>query len=130
MSQQRSVLVGEHDYATLTSVLKKHNLQCGNPLFDELDAASILPDTSLPGDVVTMNSVVSFRDFETKRESTVELVFPEQADAARNRISILAPVGAALIGLRVGEQIVWPLPNDRERRLEVIAVQSRRGAAL
>jgi len=91
-------------------------------LLDELDAASILPDHLVPADVVTMNSLVIYRDLDTGLEANIQLVYPEEADAAGGRISILAPVGAALIGLRVGERIEWPLPNRHRRVLEVVSV--------
>lgn len=122
MTHPRSVLVGARDHARLLSLIGQSDTPAVALLFDELDAATVLPDADLPPDVVAMESTVTFRDIDTGQESTVELVYPAQADAARNRISILAPVGAALIGLRVGEQIAWPLPDGRDRHLEVVSV--------
>ncbi|MEQ8861258.1 MAG: nucleoside diphosphate kinase regulator [Pseudomonadales bacterium] len=124
MTQTRSVLVCERDYARLLSLVTKSEQEAVELLYDELDAATVIPDAELPADVVAMGSIVTFRDTDTGEESTVELVYPAHADAARRRISILAPVGAALIGLRVGEQIAWPLPNGRDRNLEVKDVRA------
>lgn len=124
MTQTRSVLVGKGDYARLSTLLTRSDPQSTRLLFDELDAATILPDAELPADVVVMGSVVSFRDTDSGEESTVELVYPPEADPARRRVSVLAPVGAALIGLRVGEHITWPVPNGRDRHLMVMSVRS------
>ncbi len=124
MTQTRSVLVGERDYARLLNLVNKSDHKAVALLYDELDAATVIPDAELPADVVTMGSIVTFRDTDTGEESTVELVYPVHADASRRRISILAPVGAALIGLRVGEHIAWPVPNGRDRHLEVKDVRA------
>ncbi len=102
MTQTRSVLVGDRDHARLLSLIKKSDPQTVTLLYDELDAATVLPEAEVPPDVVAMESTVTFRDTDTGQESTVELVYPARADASQGRISILAPVGAALIGLRVG----------------------------
>jgi regulator of nucleoside diphosphate kinase len=76
-----------------------------------------------------MNSRVRFVDEESNRESEVTLVFPGQADVESDRISVLAPVGSALLGLSVGDSIHWPLPNARTRQLRVIAVTYQPEAA-
>jgi regulator of nucleoside diphosphate kinase len=91
-------------------------------LRDELDRAEILEPTAMPADVVTMNSRVRFADVETGAESEVILVFPRLADVEHGRISILAPVGSALLGLAVGASIDWPVPDGRKRRLRVVEV--------
>ena len=70
------------------------------------------------GDVVTMNSEVLVRDLDSKKEMTVTLVFPSEADLEQGKISILAPVGTALLGYRVGDTIEWKVPG-RVRRLRV-----------
>lgn len=123
MNQSRSVLVSERDNARLQTLLRKSDPEVVGLLYDELDAATIVPDAELPTDAVSMGSIVTFMDEDSGQESTVSLVYPPEADASRNCISILAPVGAALIGLRVGETIEWPVPRGGNRRLRVVAVQ-------
>lgn len=98
-------------------------------LREEIERAEIVEPDAVPRDVVTMNSVVRFVDEESRRESEVTLVFPGHADAASHRVSVLAPVGSALLGLSVGDTIHWPLPNDRTRRLRVVAVTYQPEAA-
>ncbi len=124
MTRTRSVLVGRTTHARLLRLIARTDATAATLLYDELDAATVLPDEDLPADVVAMGSKVTFRDMDTGRESTVEPVYPDQADASRARISILAPVGAALIGLRVGEQIAWPVPGGKDRHLEVVSVRA------
>lgn len=98
-------------------------------LREEIERAEIVEPADVPTDLVTMNSVVRFVDEESGSESEVALVFPGHADADKNRISVLAPIGSALLGLSVGDSIDWPLPNARTRRLRVVAVTYQPEAA-
>ena len=84
----------------------------------ELDRARIVPATEVPPDVVTMNSAVAVRDADAGTEMTFHLVFPAEADFDRNQISILAPVGMAVLGYRVGDTIEWPVPGGT-KHLEI-----------
>ncbi len=98
-------------------------------LREELERAEIVEPADVPANVVTMNSRVRFVDESTKKESEVTLVFPNQADADSRRISVLAPIGSALLGLAVGATIDWPLPGSRTRKLRVVAVTYQPEAA-
>lgn len=91
-------------------------------LQDELDRANIVRSEEVPADVVTMNSKVSFKDVATGKESEMVLVYPKNADVEHGRISILAPVGSALIGLKVGDEIEWPMPSGKTRILKITGV--------
>ncbi|WP_409478849.1 nucleoside diphosphate kinase regulator [Pseudobdellovibrio sp. HCB154] len=91
-------------------------------LEEELERATIVSDEDLPTDVVSMDSTVKFLDLETNKESIVQLVFPQDTNIAENKISILTPVGSALIGLRVGQTINWPFPNGKMKQLKVTSV--------
>lgn len=127
MTRARSVLVGEREHARLLQLISRSSSALADPLFDELDAATVVADAELPGDVVAMGTIVTFCDLELGHESTVTVVYPDESDPARGRVSVLAPVGAALIGLRVGERIEWPLPNGGVRRIRVTAVRQPGG---
>lgn len=98
-------------------------------LREELDRAEVLEPAEMPPDVVTMNSRVRFADIETGQESEFSLVFPRHADAEQGRISILAPIGTALLGLSIGATIEWPVPDGRTRRLRVVAITYQPEAA-
>lgn len=123
MSSPRTVIVGQVDLDRINALLRTTDSKERTLLFDELDAATVLPDHLLPNDVVCMHSMITFIDLDTALASTVRLVYPHEVGNAAENISILAPVGAALIGLRIGETIEWPLPNNRRRRLQVVAVE-------
>jgi regulator of nucleoside diphosphate kinase len=84
----------------------------------ELDRARVVASKKIPKDIVTMNSVVRLQDLASEEESTYTLVFPAQANVGDNKISILAPIGTALIGYGVGDIIEWQVPSGM-RRLKV-----------
>jgi regulator of nucleoside diphosphate kinase len=88
----------------------------------ELERATIVESSQIPDDVVTMNSVVSFEDLETGQRSEATLVYPSATSGTAGKVSILAPIGTALLGLSVGDSIEWPVPGGRSRRLRVTAV--------
>jgi regulator of nucleoside diphosphate kinase len=90
----------------------------------EMDRANVVPDdTELQG-VVRMGSRVQYRDNETKAEREIVLVYPDEADVTQKRISVLTPVGAALIGLSAGQTIDFQTPGRQTRSLTVLAVSS------
>ncbi len=92
----------------------------------EIDRAEILTDAhSLPG-LVTMESDVTFRDDISLQERCVTLVYPEAADVDAGKISILTPIGAALIGLSMGQTIEFQTPGGRWRSLTVLKVDQPR----
>jgi len=86
-------------------------------LQEELDAAEVIRPDEVPNNVVTMNSVVKVRDLDTGGQVEYRLVFPGDADPASNRVSVLAPVGTALIGTQVGGVINWESPSGVRRLL-------------
>lgn len=88
-------------------------------LLAEISRASVLPADQLPDDVVGMNSSVVCREGHTGAERRFTLVYPRDADIARGRVSVLSPVGIALLGLRVGQSIDWPAPAGNPLRLTV-----------
>lgn len=91
-------------------------------LRDELDRACIVEPTQMPADVVTMNSTARLAFDGGERELT--LVYPRDADGRADRVSILSPVGSAMLGLRVGDSIHWPAPGGAiELRVRAIAYQ-------
>lgn len=98
-------------------------------LRDELDRARVVEPEEVPPNVVTMNSTVRFASEDTGEETEVTLVYPGQTDPGKGQVSVLAPVGSALLGLSVGDVIDWPMPNGRTSRLRVIAVTYQPEAA-
>jgi regulator of nucleoside diphosphate kinase len=119
------IQIGEREADALTdlavAVADRHPVVSAL-LLEELDRAEILPSYAIPSDVVTMGATVAFTVEETGERRTVELVYPKDADIAQNRISILTPVGAGLLGLRVGQTISWPDRAGQERLLKIDSV--------
>jgi regulator of nucleoside diphosphate kinase len=88
----------------------------------ELDRAIVVSPDRLPRDVVTVDARVKFEDEQTGAVREVVIVYPGAANAKEGRISVLAPIGAALIGLRTGDTIDWPLPDGRWAELRILSV--------
>lgn len=91
-------------------------------LESELARARILPRHEIAADVVVVNSAVRFADLGSGDEETYVLAWPESADAVNHRLSVLAPIGTALLGLKTGDEIDWPTPGGI-RRLRVLEVE-------
>jgi regulator of nucleoside diphosphate kinase len=113
------VIIPEHDFANLRQLE-------GDGLQHELDRADVVPGEKLPGNVVTMHARVRYIDETTGERRCVTLVYPDQTNLDRGRISVLAPVGAALLGLSTGDVIEWDFPHGARRlRVEKVVQPSR-----
>ena len=88
-------------------------------LRNELARAKILEPAEMPGDIVTMNSTATVENESSGEIRELTLVYPREADGAANRISVFAPVGIAMLGMRVGESIDWQVPGGRSLRLRI-----------
>ena len=98
-------------------------------LLDDLDAGEIVPSTAIPADVVTMNSEVTCEDEVSGETHRLTLVYPPDADVDKHKVSVLAPVGTALLGLSVGQSIDWNAPGGRSLRLCVTGISYQPEAA-
>lgn len=105
------VIIPEQDFTCLRRL-------ASSGLQDELDRADVVSPLDLPAGVVTMHACVRYVDETTGERRRVTLVYPDRADAARGRVSVLAPVGSALLGLKPGDAIDWEFPHG-VRRLRV-----------
>jgi regulator of nucleoside diphosphate kinase len=116
------LLVSATDYARLRA------LAAGHPLAEELDRAIVVPQDRVPEDLITMHSRLVYVDETAGMRREVELVYPEEANATAGRVSILAPVGSALLGLSAGDTIDWEFPGGETRRLRVERVLQPRAS--
>jgi regulator of nucleoside diphosphate kinase len=91
-------------------------------LLDEIERARVVPATRLPHDAVSIGSWVTFTDRSTGLNRTVQLVYPEDADIGAGRVSVLTPIGAALLGLSPGQRMRWATRTGAPRDLVVTAV--------
>ena len=89
----------------------RHNKANIDLLEKELYNGTVVDSEDVPADVITMNSRVSVTDIESGEQMTYTLVFPSEANIAENKLSILVPLGMALIGYRKGDIIEWPVPS-------------------
>lgn len=98
-------------------------------LESELVRANVVPREEIPDDVVTMNSRVVFENETTGERREVTLVYPGNANIDAGRISVLVPIGTALLGLRVGQTIDWELPGGEKQRYRIVDVPFQPEAA-
>jgi len=114
MNKKPEIIISSLDsdrlYA-LIETLPANSLPGISALEEELDRAKIVDSKDIPPTIVTMNSTVKFSVESSKEESVLTLVYPKDMDSNSNKISILAPVGSALLGLSQGDQIEWPKPG-------------------
>ncbi len=116
------------DSARLDPLVREDSLAA---LEAEVGRARVVPADKVPPDVITMNSVVRLRDLDSVVTEEYELVYPEDADITHHRISVLAPIGTAILGYRAGDIIEWPVPAGRRcLRVEEVLYQPERAGAL
>ncbi len=115
------ILLLKEDFELLTSYMKVsrppgsvHEKQAGKSLSEELENAVVVTSEKFPAGVVRLNSTAIIKDIDTDRVITVNIVLPEQADVKKNRISVLAPLGTALIGYKKGQRLSWDLPSGKK----------------
>lgn len=114
-------LVGRLE-ALAASVMRR-SPEVGERLIDEIARAKLVAPNKMRDDVVTIGSVVTYRDLDMAREHTVSVVYPENANIEEGLISVLTPVGVALLGLSPGATISWVTRDDETRQLEVLEVR-------
>jgi regulator of nucleoside diphosphate kinase len=129
MTGQPSLYLTQEDLEVLSRLL---DVQGGRfaRLEGELARAVVVPRDEIPHDVVTMNSRVLFENETTGERREVTLVYPREADIDAGKISVLVPVGTALLGLRVGQSIDWQLPSGEMHRYRIIDVPYQPESAL
>lgn len=124
---KKNIYITENDVKRLQALLEaaKQSQYYGSDelqnLGAELNRAIVVASKDVPRDVVTMNSKVRLLDLETKDEMTYTLVFPEEADFSEGKISVLAPIGTAMLGYRAGDTFSWPVPAG-VRRIKILSI--------
>lgn len=122
-----SIYVTETDYHRLSALIETTRERNGvdieylNKLEAELDRAETVDPKDIPENVITMRSKVRLKDLMTGQANTYSLVFPTEADSNEGKISILAPIGTAILGYRLGDTIEWSVPSGL-RRIKVAEI--------
>jgi regulator of nucleoside diphosphate kinase len=132
MDKPTSITVSRLDMERIENLLETPELNdspAAERLRAEFDRADVVEPGEMPHDVVSMNSSADCLDESSGKQYTLTLVYPKDADATAGRVSILAPVGSALLGLRVGQGIDWPAERGCTLRLKVIAIHYQPEAA-
>lgn len=121
-----SLIISSVDFNRLEALLDspaQRNLPAAEALMEELNRAEVLPPEQVPDSVVTMHSLVDCVDELTGERHGLTLVYPHESDVDQGRVSVLAPVGSALLGLSLGQTIDWNAPGGRHLRLRVTAIR-------
>lgn len=122
---KRNICLTEYDVVRLEELLEAmktgayRDRQDLDTLEEELSRAAVVESPQIPPSVVTMNSRVRLHDLDTGDEREVTLVFPRNADVDQGRISILSPIGTAILGYATGDTIDWPVRGGRTKRIEI-----------
>jgi regulator of nucleoside diphosphate kinase len=120
-----SLILSERDCERLEALLASPEAtesSVADQLESELLRADVRAPSEVPANVVRMGSEVICVDTTSNAERRLRLVYPHEIDGSPAQVSVLAPVGAALLGLSVGQSIDWPLPGGRSTRLSVVDV--------
>jgi regulator of nucleoside diphosphate kinase len=129
--RNHQIIISLGDHERLLALINSARLDWRIPsehvlaLEGELARATLVEDDALPHSVVAMHSNVWFRDLDTQEDEEYTLVYPAEADVTCNLISVLAPIGTALLGYRVGDVLKWRVPLGT-RRLKIVNVVQRK----
>lgn len=121
---QPRIVISEDDHRTLIALAlagSGHSSDAAEDLLYEIERARVVPAPKLASSVVRMGSTLTYRP-DNGAERTVQLVYPADADISQGKVSVLTPVGTALIGLDVGQSITWEARDGHKHVLTVLAV--------
>jgi regulator of nucleoside diphosphate kinase len=131
MAKQTNIYITKLDHERLTKLIGIAREREGDAsrkyldsLEQELERAEVVQQKDIPADVITMRSTVRLKDLDTSEEMTYQLTFPTEANFDEGKISVLAPIGTAMIGYRHGNVIKWEVPSGvRRLRVEEVLYQ-------
>jgi len=118
---KRKIYITEKDKVKLRNLFGKtlgmsnNDLKSMKELLEEIERAEVMTDENIDETVITMNSTFVVEDINTHKEFDYTIVYPEFADSSKNKISILAPVGTALLGYKVGDIVEWSVPAGKRK---------------
>lgn len=119
MNGDNTITITEKDKLRIENLFQELDSGEIENLQVELDRANIIGDNEVVPELVTMNSKVEYYDSFTQRKRIITIVYPKDANTSEGKISVLATIGSALIGLREGQKINWKFPSGGARQLKV-----------
>tara|TARA_R110000868_G_scaffold378945_1_gene644588 strand:+ start:783 stop:1187 length:405 start_codon:yes stop_codon:yes gene_type:complete len=122
MNHDDAIYITEKDYLRIKNVLSYHESSDFENLELELDRANIIADNEVTRELVTMNSKVRFLNLSNSKEMEITIVYPSDANFKEGKVSVLASLGSALLGLRVGQEINWMFPDGSTKRLRILEI--------
>jgi regulator of nucleoside diphosphate kinase len=129
MDSLPQIYLTQNDLDQLLKLVESQPGKRFEKLESELVRANVVSREKIPRDVVTMNSRVIFENETTRERREVTLVYPGSADIDAGKVSVLVPVGTALLGLRAGQSIDWELPGGEKQRFRIVEVPFQPEAA-
>lgn len=124
LRRKPNISVSKTDHARLSALAEavaERSPEISEELLAELDRARVVADNAVAANIVRMGSTVRFKP-DTGEEKTVTLVFPGEADIAQGKVSVLTPIGTALLGLSAGQSMMWTARDGRRHELSVLDV--------
>ena len=110
---KNTIYLTDKDYNRLLQVVQlqrqKNGLFVVAALSQELKRAKVVSAKEIPADVITMNSRVRLKEMRSAAELDLDIVYPKDADVGKRKVSVLAPVGTAVLGCKVGDEVKWPV---------------------
>lgn len=128
-NKKNKLVLSKNDYDTLlsyskdTRYYKSFDQKNVVELLDELKKGEVIDPKDFPSDAVRINSQVKIEDSSTKRILNLKLVLPEKADMSAGKVSVMAPIGVALLGYRKGQEVSWEVPAGR-KNFRIVEVQN------
>ena len=129
MDNLPQIYLTQNDMDRLLKLVEPQSGKRFEKLESELVRANVVSREEIPEDIVTMNSRVIFENETTGERREITLVYPGSADIDAGKVSVLVPVGTALLGLRVGQSIDWELPGGETQRYRIVEVPFQPEAA-
>jgi regulator of nucleoside diphosphate kinase len=129
MDSLPQIYLTQNDLDQLLKLVESQPGKRFEKLESELVRAHVVSRDEIPRDVVTMNSRVIFENETTRERREITLVYPGRADINAGKVSVLVPVGTALLGLRAGQSIDWELPGGEKQRFRIVEVPFQPEAA-
>ena len=125
--EQKDIYITNFDLERLMELIRSsrrsttRNMKHLRELENELKRATVVDSRDIPGDRITMNSKVYLADIDSGDKLTITLTFPSDSDVDQNKISVLAPIGTAIIGYSINDTIEWEVPGGL-KRLKVLDI--------